>query len=31
MGCVTMTVVIVTVVNLVIDLLMGILDPKVRL
>ena len=31
MGCVTITVVIVTVVNLLIDLLMGILNPKVRL
>jgi peptide/nickel transport system permease protein len=31
MGCVTITVVIVTIVNLLIDLLMGILNPKVRL
>lgn len=31
MGCVTITVVIVSVVNLVIDLLMGLLNPKVRL
>jgi peptide/nickel transport system permease protein len=31
MGCVTVTVVIVSLVNLIIDLLMGILNPKVRL
>jgi peptide/nickel transport system permease protein len=31
MGCVTVTVVIVSLVNLIIDVLMGILNPKVRL